>query len=140
MFSFGKNKKSVGFTNGCYDILHVGHLKLFEYLKNNCDRVIVGIDSDKRVKQLKGEERPFNNQNDRQFMLQCLRFVDEVVIFDSEAELEDLVKSIKPQLMVVGSDYRNKRVVGASFAEKLKFFDKIDGYSTTKILQDRPNW
>lgn len=140
MLNFGKNKKSIGFTNGCYDILHVGHLKLFEYLKNNCKQVIIGIDSDSRVKQLKGENRPFNNQDDRRFMLESLRFVDKVFIFSSELELENLVRSLNPELMVVGSDYKNKHVVGASYAKKLEFFEKVDGYSTTKILQNRPNW
>ena len=140
MFNFGKTDRSVGFTNGCYDILHIGHLKLFEYLKSNCNRVIIGIDSDRRVKETKGSDRPFNNEKDRQFMLQSLKFIDEVVIFDSEDELEDLVKIVKPNLMVVGSDYKNRRVIGAEHAEKLEFFERIDGYSTTNILQNRSNW
>ena len=92
MWNFGnQHNKVVGFTNGCYDILHVGHLKLLQELNTKCDLVIVGIDSDARVKELKGEDRPFNDENDRRFMLQSLRFVDTVCIFNSEQELTQMV-------------------------------------------------
>ena len=139
MFSFGKKNNMVGFTNGCFDILHVGHINLIKYLKQNCDFVIIGIDSDNRVKKLKGNDRPFNCQQDRKTMLESLRFVDRVLIFDSEQELTDMVKSINPDLMIVGSDYKNKKVVGSEHAKKLHFFEKLDGYSTTKILQYTSN-
>ena len=118
MYHTGKNNKIVGFTNGCYDILHVGHLKLFKYLKSQCDKVIVGIDSDARVKELKGPSRPFNNELDRKFMLEPLRYVDNVYVFNSGQELEQMVQLIKPDLMVVGADYRNKKVVGSEYAKK----------------------
>ena len=131
----GKKANTVGFTNGCFDILHVGHINLIRYLKNRCDLVIIGIDSDRRVKELKGENRPFNKEQDRKLMLQSLRFVDRVYIFDSEQELTEMVESIKPELMVVGSDYKNRRVIGSEHAKSLEFFEKIDGHSTTKILQ-----
>ena len=113
MFNFGKKPKIVGFTNGCFDILHVGHIKLFEYLKNKSDKVIIGIDSDRRVKELKGPTRPINNEQDRKLMLESLSFVDEVIIFDSARELENL----------------------GEHAKKIEFFEKIDGYSTTKTIQ-----
>lgn len=135
MFNFGKSDKIVGFTNGCFDILHVGHIKLFQYLKNKSDEVIIGIDSDKRVKELKGPHRPINNEKDRKLMLESLSFVDSVLIFDSANELELLVKTLSPDLMVVGSDYRDRHVVGGEYAKKLEFFEKIDGYSTTRTLQ-----
>ena len=139
MFNFGKKNNMVGFTNGCFDILHVGHINLIKYLKQNCDFVTIGIDSDNRVKKLKGIDRPFNCQQDRKTMLESLRFVDRVLIFDSEQELTDMVKSINPDLMVVGSDYKNKKVVGSEYAKKIHFFEKLDGYSTTKILQYTSN-
>lgn len=129
----------IGFTNGCYDVLHVGHIKLLEYLKTECNTVIIAIDSDKRVKELKGDSRPFNRQEDRKYMLKSLRFVDKVLIFDSEKELEDIIALENPDLMVIGSDYRNKHVVGAQHAKKIEFFEKINGYSTTKILESRLN-
>jgi D-beta-D-heptose 7-phosphate kinase/D-beta-D-heptose 1-phosphate adenosyltransferase len=135
MFNFGKSDKIVGFTNGCFDILHVGHIKLFQYLKNKSDEVIIGIDSDMRVKELKGPHRPINNERDRKLMLESLSFVDSVLIFDSADELELLVKTLSPDLMVVGSDYKDRHVVGGEYAKKLEFFEKIDGYSTTRTLQ-----
>ena len=135
MFNFGKKHKIDGITNGCFDILHVGHIKLFEYLKNKSDKVIIGIDSDKRVKELKGPTRPINSEQDRKLMLESLSFVDEVVIFDSAKELEILVKMVSPDIMVIGSDYKNKHVVGGKHAKKIEFFEKIDGYSTTKTIQ-----
>ena len=139
MYSTGNKNKLIGFTNGCYDILHVGHIRLLEYLRTKCNVLIVGIDSDKRVKELKGAKRPFNNEKDRMLMLKSLRFVDDVYIFNSEQELTEMVKSLQPDIMVVGSDYKNKKVVGSEHAKKIEFFEKVDGYSTTRILQDRLN-
>ena len=101
---------------------------------------MVGIDSDSKVKSMKGDNRPFNNQNDRKFMLESLKFVDHVYVFNTKEELTNLVKSVAPDLMVVGDDYKNKNVVGAEHAKNLHFFEKLDGYSTTKILQHTPNW
>ncbi|MAH44339.1 hypothetical protein CMI37_00825 [Candidatus Pacearchaeota archaeon] len=125
----------VGFTNGCFDVLHVGHLKLFQFIKENCDILIVGIDSDRRVKELKGDNRPVNCEKDRALMLESLVSVDRVYIFDSEDALTTLVKNVNPDLMVVGADYKDKRVIGSEHAKKLIFFEKINGYSTTKIME-----
>ena len=86
---------TTGFTNGCYDILHVGHIKLFKYLKSKCDHVTIGIDSDLRVKSLKGKDRPFNNQQDRKLMLESLEAVDRALIFDSEEELIEITGYVK---------------------------------------------
>ena len=130
---------TTGFTNGCYDILHVGHIKLFKYLKSKCDHVTIGIDSDLRVKSLKGKDRPFNNQQDRKLMLESLEAVDRALIFDSEEEFIEMVRNLSPDLMVVGIEYKEKCVVGSEHAKKLEFFEKIDGYSTTKILQSSFN-
>ena len=130
---------TTGFTNGCYDILHVGHIKLFKYLKSKCDHVTIGIDSDLRVKSLKGKDRPFNNQQDRKLMLESLEAVDRALIFDSEEELIEMVRNLSPDLMVVGIEYKEKCEVGSEHAKKLEFFEKIDGYSTTKILQSSFN-
>ena len=139
MLTSGAPTMIIGFTNGCYDILHVGHIKLFKYLKSKCDYVTIGIDSDLRVKSLKGDARPFNNQEDRKFMLESLEAVDNALIFNSEEELVEMVKNLSPDLMVVGVEYKEKRVVGSEHAKKLEFFEKIDGYSTTKILQSSFN-
>lgn len=121
-------------TNGCYDILHVGHVRLFDYAKSLGDILIVGIDSDRRVKELKGEGRPINSQEDRKEMLLSNHNVDAVFIFDSSEELRHLVKSNEIDTMVVGDDYRRKKVVGSEHAKEVVFFKKIQGLSTTNII------
>lgn len=123
------------FANGTFDVLHFGHIELLNYAKSLGDVLYVGIDSDERVRQLKGLTRPIHNQKDRKFLLENLKAVDRVLIFNTEEELTELVKIIKPDIMVVGSDYKNKRVIGSEYAKQLLFFDRIDEYSSTKIIQ-----
>tara|TARA_R100001509_G_scaffold165380_1_gene146750 strand:+ start:10835 stop:11239 length:405 start_codon:yes stop_codon:yes gene_type:complete len=131
--------KRVAFVNGCFDVLHFGHLKLLEFARNDADFLIVAIDSDSRVKESKGDSRPFNKQEVRKYFLQSLRFVDRVEVFASDSELEQLVRLNNPDVMIVGSDYRNKTVIGSQYAKELKFFERIDDHSTTKILQHTSN-
>jgi len=123
------------FVNGTFDVLHAGHLALLNYAKSLGNYLIVGIDTDERVKEKKGSARPVNSAEDRALMLVNLKAVDEVRYFSSDEELENIVKSIKPDIMVVGSDWKNKSVIGSYYAAKLIFFDRIDEYSTTKIVQ-----
>jgi D-beta-D-heptose 7-phosphate kinase/D-beta-D-heptose 1-phosphate adenosyltransferase len=123
------------FTNGCFDVLHRGHIEMLKYCKSLGDFLAVGIDTDFRVKQNKGEKRPINNEEDRKYVLESLRFVDKVEFFSSDTELKDLVKKYEPDYMVVGNDYENKKVIGSENAKKLIFFRRIDGYSTTKIIE-----
>ena len=125
----------IGFINGCFDILHVGHIALFEYCKTICDYLIVGIDSDERVMHNKGPNRPFNASEDRMTMLRSIRYIDDVKVFSTDAELTNLVMHTSPDVMVVGSDWEGKSVIGSEHAKELKFFRRIDGYSTTKILE-----
>jgi len=120
-------------VNGTFDILHIGHIRLLEYAKS-FGSLRVGIDTDKRVKELKGEDRPFNNQDDRKKMLESLKCVDEVVLFDSREELINSVKEYQPDIMVIGDDYKNQTVYGSEHSKQLIFFEKIPNYSTTNIL------
>lgn len=120
-------------VNGTFDVLHVGHITLLEFA-SQFGLLRVGIDTDKRVKELKGEDRPFNNQYDRKKMLEAIKFVDEVVLFDSREELIQSVKDYSPDIMVVGDDYKGEKVFGSEYAKKLVFFEKIPQYSSTKIL------
>ena len=132
------------FTNGCFDILHKGHVQLLEFCKNYkgvsfgghslFPRVVVGLNSDASVKRLKGDSRPINNEKDRSFLLESLKYVDEVIIFDEETPYE-LIKKVKPDYIVKGGDYKAKDVVGANIA-KVVIFDYVKGYSTTKSIQD----
>ena len=124
-------------SNGCYDILHRGHLELLRYARSLGDKLVVGIDSDSKVRKSKGEGRPVNNQEDRKFFLESLIYVDEVIIFNTAEELEGRVESIRPKFIVIGSDYKDRKVVGGEHARSgIKFFERIVEYSTTNILNN----
>lgn len=123
------------FVNGCFDVLHPGHIQLFKYAKSLGDYLIVAIDSDKRVSEMKGPERPIFSQSDRSQTLEAIRYIDVVHIFDSKEDLENLLKSIAPDIMIVGSDWKCKEVVGEQYAKTVRFFDRVGEYSTTKTLQ-----
>jgi len=128
------DKKKIVWVNGCFDILHPGHIKLLKHAKSLGDCLIVGIDSDNRVKKLKGNSRPFNNEEDRKLMLESLEFVDDVVIFGDNAELVASIQMNKVDIMVIGSDYKYKEVIGSYYVTKVVFFERDPGYSTTSIL------
>jgi rfaE bifunctional protein nucleotidyltransferase chain/domain len=121
-------------TNGCFDILHRGHIELFKYAKSLGDYLVVGVDTDERVKASKGSSRPFNVIEDRVAMLESIRYIDEIYVFDTTSELDNQVLLSGAEIIVVGSDYKNKKVIGSRHAQKVVFFDRIRGYSTTKIL------
>jgi len=122
-------------TNGCFDVLHRGHVEMFKHAKSLGDRLIVGVDTDEKVKAAKGNDRPFNRLGDRMLLVSSIRYVDEVHDFGSKKELEDLIKSVKPDILIVGSDWRGKEVVGSQYAGRVEFFDRVGDYSTTKILE-----
>jgi D-beta-D-heptose 7-phosphate kinase/D-beta-D-heptose 1-phosphate adenosyltransferase len=124
-------------VNGTFDILHSGHLALLKYAKSLGDHLVVAIDSDRRVKELKGVSRPVNTQAERQELLSNLRSVDEVRIFDSDPELVDIVAECA--IMVKGSDYRNRPIVGSEVCSSIVFFERIDGFSTTEKIQSISN-
>ena len=122
------------FTNGCFDILHRGHIELLKYCKS-LGSVIVGLNSDTSVRNLKGDSRPHFSQEDRKFMLESCKYVDGVVIFD-EKDPYNLIKRLKPDIIVKGGDYKPEEVVGNDMA-KVEIFNYINGYSTTQILEKK---
>ena len=122
------------FVNGTFDILHRGHLELLKYAKSLGD-VIVGIDTDECVRKKKGPTRPINNQEERKFHLENLKSVDEVIFFSSEPEFEGLIKSLQPDIIIVGSDWKEKSTIKSYYDGELIFFDRIEEYSTTKTIQ-----
>lgn len=123
------------FVNGTFDLLHKGHLELLNFAKSHGDYLMVAIDTDDRVKKKKGSSRPIYNQEERKFFLNMLKPVDYVEMFSSDEELEELIKNYNPDIMIVGSDWKNKSVIGSYHSSKLIFFDRIDEYSTTKTIQ-----
>ena len=128
------NDKKIIFTNGCFDILHIGHVKYLEKAKNFGDILILGLNSDDSIHRLKGKNRPINSQDDRAYILASLEVVDYVVIFNEDTPL-DLIKLIKPDVLVKGGDYEDKEVVGQDIAKELQLVKFIDGKSTTKTIE-----
>ncbi len=126
--------KKVVFTNGCFDILHAGHVKYLEVAKSYGDVLIVGVNADSSVRKLKGPTRPINNQDDRAYILASLESVDYVVIFEEETPYE-LIKLVKPHTLVKGGDYEGKDVVGQDIANELKLVQFVDGKSTTNTIK-----
>ncbi len=122
-------------VNGCFDVLHRGHLELFKFAKSQGDCLIVGIDSDFRVKKNKGKDRPFNNEKDRKFFLECIKYIDRVVIFNTDKELKTILKINNIDCLIVGSDWKGKTVIGADLVKEVKYFKRIGEYSTTNILE-----
>ena len=121
------------FVNGTFDILHRGHIELLNYAKTLGD-VCVGIDTDECVREKKGVGRPVHNQEDRKFFLENLRSVDEVIFFSSEPEFEELIKTMQPDVIIVGSDWREKSTIKSYYDGELIFFDRMEDYSTTKTI------
>jgi D-beta-D-heptose 7-phosphate kinase / D-beta-D-heptose 1-phosphate adenosyltransferase len=126
--------KKIIFTNGCFDILHTGHVRYLETAKSYGGVLIVGLNSDRSVRALKGEGRPINNESERAYILAALEAVDYVVIFDEETPF-NLINAIKPNILVKGGDYINNPVVGQDLVDELKIIDFVDGKSTTRIIE-----
>lgn len=121
-------------VNGCFDILHPGHIELFKVAKSLGDRLIVGIDTDEKVKNDKGLSRPINSLLFRKTMLESIKYIDIVLPFGSKLELEQLIELYNPDILLIGGDWRNGEVVGKQFVKKVKFFNRVGNYSTTKII------
>jgi len=123
-------------VNGTFDILHRGHLELLNYAKSLGDQLLVAIDTDQRVKELKGPARPINNQNDRKFFLYNLKSVDTVMTFDSQEELIKIVKEYQPDVYVKGSDWKHdKNSIAEQYCNKVIYYERIGDYSTTNTIQ-----
>jgi len=137
--NFLKNNtgKSIVFTNGCFDIVHIGHIEYLNEAKAQGDLLIVGLNSDKSVKKLKGPERPINNQNNRKKFLENLRSVDFVEIFNDDTPI-NLIKGLNPNILVKGGDWKINEIVGSEYVlengGQVKSLKYIEGFSTTTII------
>lgn len=123
-------------VNGTFDVLHIGHIKLLEFA-SQFGEVRVGIDTDERVKQFKGELRPINSIKDRIYFMNSIKYVNSSVSFSTDEELCDRIKEWNANIIIVGNDYKDKKVIGSHLVEEVIFFDKIDGYSSTKIIESK---
>lgn len=132
-------------VNGCFDILHIGHLNLLEYAKNykatkkNKNILIVGIDGDERVKELKGNNRPINNENDRKRMLKALKIVDDVVIYNTKEEMCEYIRRLKIDYMVIGEEYKIKGVLCREFSKNDVVFFPKNNISSSEIIKKIKN-
>ena len=130
----GRQSKIKVWVNGTFDIVHIGHIKLLEYA-STLGTVRVGIDSDNRVREKKGEGRPYNGIEDRMEFIRSIRFVDSVVSFDSDNTLIDCIKEWESEILVIGDDYNVGNIVGSDLFKQINFFKKLPNKSTTNILK-----
>jgi D-beta-D-heptose 7-phosphate kinase/D-beta-D-heptose 1-phosphate adenosyltransferase len=128
-----ESKGKIVFTNGCFDILHYGHLKLLEFAKGQGDYLLVGLNSDKSIKHLKGNDRPIISQEERKLMLESIKWVNEVVIFDEDTPYE-LITQRKPDVIVKGGDYTITEVIGRELVAEVIIFPFVEGKSSTSII------
>ena len=137
--SLKKSGKTIAFTNGCFDIIHLGHISLLQECSSYADILIVGLNSDNSVKRLKGSERPLNNQEARAKTLAAVQFIDYITLFDADTPI-DLITRIKPDVLVKGGDWKPEQIIGADFVQSyggsVKVVPFIEGYSTS-ILFDK---
>ena len=123
-------------VNGTFDIIHRGHLMMLQHARSLGDHLLVAIDTDRRVKELKGETRPINNQDDRRYMLESLKCVNTVYFFDSKEQLIDIMKEYQPDIYVKGSDWKHDRPSTAEqYCKQVIYYDRVGDYSTTNIIQ-----
>lgn len=125
-------------VNGTFDVLHIGHIKLLEYA-STLGTVRVGIDTDSRVREKKGEGRPYNGIEDRMEFIRSIRFVDSVVSFDTDDTLIGSIKEWEPDILVIGDDYRHQPIIGIEYVPQVMFFEKIKDKSSTNILNHGNN-
>lgn len=121
-------------VNGTFDIVHLGHIQMLKKAAELGDFLIVGVDSDRRVRELKGEQRPINKIVSRITLLEAIKYVDRVVSFDSDEELETLIKTMRPSIMVIGEEYKDKKIIGREYVGEIVFFPKMEGFSSTNII------
>ena len=124
------------FVNGAFDVLHSGHLSLLDFAGMLGGHLLVAIDTDEKIRYNKGADRPFNNLKNRKHLMSMLKPVTNVVSFNSDKELSDIIKRYEPDVMVKGSDWRGKTIVGEEYCREVVFFERTNNESTTKTLQD----
>ena len=127
-------KPKIVWVNGSFDVLHAGHVELFKYARSVGDYLVVGTDTDERIRELKGPTRPINQQKHRLIMLEAIKYIDKVVTFGSIEEQQQCITNSGAEIIVIGADYRGKTVVGANLVDRVEYFERIDDLSTTKIV------
>ena len=124
------------FVNGAFDVLHSGHLDMLDYASSLGDHLLVAIDTDTRIEYNKGKGRPFNKLSIRKRLMMSLKPVNSVAVFNTDQELVDLIRRFEPDIMVKGSDWKGKPIIGEEYCKKVIFYERTNGESTTKTIQD----
>ena len=125
--------------NGCFDVLHMGHIKLFQRARQMGMRVLVGIDTDERITSAKGEGRPVNNLKDRVEFLRSIKYIDEVVVFNTDEELSNTIKEYAPRYMLIGDDYKDKEIIGSKWIKEIIYVPRYQGLSSSAIINRTHN-
>jgi len=132
-----RKRRKIAFTNGCFDILHLGHISYLQEAKKAADILVVGLNSDRSVRKIKGPKRPIVDERSRAAVLAALACVDHVVLFDEETPLK-LIEAVKPDILIKGADWKGKGAVGSesvrAYGGKVKFFKYVKGLSSTRII------
>lgn len=140
--SLKQNKETIVFTNGCFDILHYGHINYLAKAANLGSKLIVGLNSDSSVQRLKGKDRPINKELERAFVLASLFFIDAIIIFNEDTP-EKLIHNIAPDILAKGGDYKVEEIAGSDFVlkngGKVEIIKFVEGYSSTKIINKVSN-
>ena len=126
---------SIVWTNGTFDILHPGHIQLFKVAKELGDMVVVGTDTDEKIKKDKGFDRPINDLCYRVAMLEAIKYIDAVHTFDTRSELEGLIQMYNPDILLIGDDWRYGDVVGREFAKEVRFLPRVGGYASSNTIK-----
>lgn len=124
------------FVNGAFDVLHSGHLDMLYYAASLGSHLLVAIDTDTRIEYNKGKGRPFNPLSTRKYLMSSLKPVSSVAVFDTDQDLIDIIKRFAPDIMVKGSDWKGKPIVGEEYCKEVVFYERTNGESTTKTIQD----
>jgi len=120
--------------NGCFDVLHMGHIKLFRRARQMGMRVIVGIDTDERIRQAKGENRPVNDLHNRIDFLRSIKYIDMIHSFGTDEELSNIIKDYLPRYMLIGDDYKDKEIIGSEWVKEIIYVSRYQGLSSSSII------
>ena len=124
------------FVNGSFDLLHTGHLGMLNHARRLGDHLLVAVDTDRRIKEHKGEDRPVNNERTRVAIMSNLKAVDEVAVFDTDEDLINIIRMYEPDIMVKGSDWRGGEIIGSEYCKEILFYERDNDESTTKTIED----
>jgi len=126
-------KQKIGFTCSCFDLLHAGHILMLEDAKEQCDYLIVGLQTDPTIDRPKEKNKPIQSLEERRIQLEAVKYIDEIIIYDSEDDLYELLKKINPDIRILGSDYKNKKFTGDNLDIKIYYHERNHNYSSSRL-------